>query len=236
MHPDRLVLQRLHPVRMTRAAAHAFGESLARTHAAGAEAFGAPPPGRPAHGWIGRQAMTMVATPTWGRFYAEQRVLPFARAAARRGTARPTRPARRRAGGRPVAGRRSRRRPAAGPAARRPVGGQRRGHGVGRRAGRPGRARRSRPHRPGHAGRSSACPSCRRCWTPTPSSPGWTVAGATSSGCTSCTRCSCTPSATARATGRQQNGPPSSTPAEPTAGTTRTCCRASGGGATCGSP
>jgi fructosamine-3-kinase len=89
LHPDRLVLERLHPVRMTRAAAHAFGEALARTHAAGAPAFGAPPPGRPPHGWIGRQPMSMVPTPTWGRFYAEQRVLPFARAAARRGTLSP---------------------------------------------------------------------------------------------------------------------------------------------------
>ena len=86
VHPDRLVLERLHPVRLTRAAAHAFGEALARTHAAGADAFGAPPPGRPPHGWIGRQAMSMVPTTTWGRFYAEQRLLPFAREAARRGT------------------------------------------------------------------------------------------------------------------------------------------------------
>ena len=86
VHPDRLVLERLHPVRLTRATAHAFGNALARTHAAGADAFGAPPPGRPPHGWIGRQAMSMVPTTTWGRFYAEQRVLPFAREAARRGT------------------------------------------------------------------------------------------------------------------------------------------------------
>ncbi|SDT36290.1 Fructosamine-3-kinase [Friedmanniella luteola] len=85
LHTDRLVLERLHPVAMTRAAARAFGEALARTHAAGAEAFGSPPPGRPEQGWIGRQRMAMEPTPTWGRFYAEQRVLPFARAAAARG-------------------------------------------------------------------------------------------------------------------------------------------------------
>ncbi|GAA1434225.1 fructosamine kinase family protein [Microlunatus lacustris] len=89
VHADRLVLERLHPVPMTRAAAQAFGTALARTHAAGADAFGAPPPGRPERGWIGRQTMAMVPTPTWGRFYAEQRVLPFARAAARRGTLGP---------------------------------------------------------------------------------------------------------------------------------------------------
>jgi fructosamine-3-kinase len=90
VRPDRLVLERLHPVRMTRAAAHAFGEALARTHAAGAVAFGAPPPGRPERGWIGRQPQTMRPTPAWGRFYAEQRVLPFAHAAARRGTLGPS--------------------------------------------------------------------------------------------------------------------------------------------------
>ncbi|GAA1827181.1 fructosamine kinase family protein [Microlunatus capsulatus] len=85
---DRLVLQRLHPIRMTRTAARELGAALALTHAAGADAFGTPPPGRPPQGWIGRQPMSMVPTPTWGRFYAEQRVLPFARAAARRGTLR----------------------------------------------------------------------------------------------------------------------------------------------------
>ena len=86
---DRLVLERLHPVPMTQTAARALGGALARTHAAGAEAFGAPPPGRPERGWIGRQTMSMVPTPTWGRFYAEQRVLPFARAAESRGTLGP---------------------------------------------------------------------------------------------------------------------------------------------------
>ena len=79
--PDRIVLARLTPDRPSRAAADDFGRALARTHAAGAEAFGSPPPGVAGDGYIGRQPMTLRPTATWGAFYADQRVLPYARAA-----------------------------------------------------------------------------------------------------------------------------------------------------------
>jgi fructosamine-3-kinase len=81
VQPDQLVLEELRPSRPTRTAAAAFGQALARTHAAGAAAFGQPPAGWSGDGYIGRQRMTLDPTPTWGAFYAEQRVLPYARAA-----------------------------------------------------------------------------------------------------------------------------------------------------------
>ena len=74
-------LERLHPARPTRAAAEAFGRALAVTHAAGAAAFGQPPDGWTRPGYIGRQRMSMQPEDAWGRFYAEQRMLPFARRA-----------------------------------------------------------------------------------------------------------------------------------------------------------
>ena len=77
----RIVLDRLETTRPTAAAAEAFGRALARTHAAGAPAFGSPPEGWEGDGFIGRQRMTMRPTDTWGVFYAEQRVLPYAREA-----------------------------------------------------------------------------------------------------------------------------------------------------------
>jgi len=77
----KIVLDRLDTVRPTPAAAEAFGRALARTHAAGAPAFGAPPAGWVGDGFIGRQRMSMRADEHWGTFYAEQRVLPYAREA-----------------------------------------------------------------------------------------------------------------------------------------------------------
>jgi fructosamine-3-kinase len=79
--PDHIVLGRVTPTRPTRDAAEAFGRALAVTHAAGAEAFGAPPDGWSGEGYIGRQPLSMRSTATWGQFYAEQRVLPYARRA-----------------------------------------------------------------------------------------------------------------------------------------------------------
>jgi fructosamine-3-kinase len=79
--PEHIVLERVTPTRPTRDAAEAFGRALAVTHAAGAEAFGAPPNGWSGDGYIGRQPLSMRLTATWGRFYAEQRVLPYARRA-----------------------------------------------------------------------------------------------------------------------------------------------------------
>lgn len=83
--PERLVLRRLVPTRPDRAAASAFGAALAATHAAGAPAFGAPPAGWEGDGYIGTQPLSLRPASTWGRFYAEQRMLPYADAAARIG-------------------------------------------------------------------------------------------------------------------------------------------------------
>lgn len=82
---DRIVLERLQPGRPAHRAAADFGRALHLTHQAGAEAFGSPPPGRRASGYIGRQPMAMRPTAHWGTFYAEQRTLPYARAAYERG-------------------------------------------------------------------------------------------------------------------------------------------------------
>lgn len=62
-------------------AARAFGAALARTHAAGAVAWGAPPDGWTGPTFIGRQSMSCRPAPTFGGFYAEQRVLPYLRKA-----------------------------------------------------------------------------------------------------------------------------------------------------------
>lgn len=82
---DRIVLERLRTGAANAAAATAFGRALARTHAAGADAFGSPPDGMPGDAYIGRQRMRTDPEPRWGAFYAEQRVLPFAREAQRIG-------------------------------------------------------------------------------------------------------------------------------------------------------
>jgi fructosamine-3-kinase len=81
MSPEQIVLERVTATRPTREAAKAFGRALAVTHAAGADAFGAPPDGWSGDGYIGRQRMSMRPAARWGQFYAEQRVLPYARRA-----------------------------------------------------------------------------------------------------------------------------------------------------------
>ncbi|MEZ3156350.1 fructosamine kinase family protein [Microbacterium sp. BWR-S6Y] len=72
-----IVLERVAEVRPTIEAAEAFGAALAVTHAAGAEAFGAAPPGWEGDIFIGRRAQPAVPRATWGAFYAAQRVEPF---------------------------------------------------------------------------------------------------------------------------------------------------------------
>lgn len=74
-------LERLEVSRPTRAAAKDFGQALAVTHAAGAAAYGQPPDGWSGDGYIGQQRMSLRPDDAWGRFYAEQRMLPFARRA-----------------------------------------------------------------------------------------------------------------------------------------------------------
>lgn len=82
---DHIELEAVPEGRPTTAAAESFGRALAATHAAGAEAFGAPAAGWHGGAWIGRQPQPNEPTPTWGVFYAEQRVRPFVRAAVDRG-------------------------------------------------------------------------------------------------------------------------------------------------------
>ena len=82
---DHIDLARLHRSSPTAAAAEALGRGLAVTHGLGAPAFGSPPPGWVGDGWIGRQVQSNEPTESWGLFYAEQRVRPFVRSAARAG-------------------------------------------------------------------------------------------------------------------------------------------------------
>ena len=74
---DHIDLRRLDHAAPDGSSARAFGAALARMHAAGADAFGAPPAGFTGTTFIGSREQPSVPTPTWGRFYAEQRVLPF---------------------------------------------------------------------------------------------------------------------------------------------------------------
>ena len=81
VNKDQIVLEQLEPARPERTAAEVFGHALAVTHAAGAAAYGQPPDGWDGDGYIGQQPMMLRPTPTWGRFYAEQRMLPYAQLA-----------------------------------------------------------------------------------------------------------------------------------------------------------
>jgi fructosamine-3-kinase len=78
-------LRRLTPTAPTAGAARELGVRLARTHAAGAEAYGAGPPGWDGDGFFGplEQPLRMVLGRwhTWGRFFGEARVAPLVRAA-----------------------------------------------------------------------------------------------------------------------------------------------------------
>ncbi|MEX3517016.1 fructosamine kinase family protein [Corynebacterium camporealensis] len=73
--------EKVREVAPTADAAREFGAELARMHAAGAPAFGAPPEGWEGKNFIGRVEQACEPTDDWGEFYAEQRVLPFAREA-----------------------------------------------------------------------------------------------------------------------------------------------------------
>jgi len=66
-------------------AAERFGRGLAALHATGAPAFGAPPPGGPVHAWIGDARMVNETGDQWPSWYAEHRVLPYARRAREQG-------------------------------------------------------------------------------------------------------------------------------------------------------
>jgi fructosamine-3-kinase len=88
-HDDTsLTLEPLATASPARAAAREFGQRLARTHDAGADAFGAPPDGWTGPGYFGplQQPLPMSysAHDRWGRFYANERLAPMAERAAPR--------------------------------------------------------------------------------------------------------------------------------------------------------
>ena len=77
---DHLDLRRLTFVNPDPAMAEAFGAALARTHDAGATAFGSPPTGWEGDGFLGPVSellpLPLRPTDTWGEFFAGQRLLP----------------------------------------------------------------------------------------------------------------------------------------------------------------
>ncbi|NAZ87080.1 phosphotransferase [Kineococcus sp. T90] len=86
LHGEEMVLDLVPEVPATAAAAEAFGRALAATHAAGADRFGAPPPGVAGDAWIASLPLPMSTDPgPWGAFYARRRLQPYLRAARERG-------------------------------------------------------------------------------------------------------------------------------------------------------
>jgi len=77
---DMLVIEMLPPGAPAAAAARDLGAGLARLHAAGAPSFGAPWPG-----YIAGLPLPNDAGTNWGAWYAEHRILPYARIARDRG-------------------------------------------------------------------------------------------------------------------------------------------------------
>jgi fructosamine-3-kinase len=86
VHPDRIELPRLTETGASPSAAEDLGRRLAVTHGAGAPAFGSPPDGWEGPGWIGSIPLPYGSFRTWGAFYAERRLLPYARSAADAGS------------------------------------------------------------------------------------------------------------------------------------------------------
>ncbi|MFG2125175.1 fructosamine kinase family protein [Streptomyces sp. NPDC048710] len=89
-HDERwMVTERVPTGRPDGTAALRFGHALAALHAAGAPAFGAPPPGGPEEAYIGLAPMRNTPGEDWPGWYAEHRVLPYLRGAVDAGTLRP---------------------------------------------------------------------------------------------------------------------------------------------------
>jgi fructosamine-3-kinase len=86
VRPGTIELEEIVEARPTADAAAAFGAALARTHAAGAAAFGSPPHGYTGPTFIGRRPLTTARQTRWGRFYARDRVLPYLAEAVKTGT------------------------------------------------------------------------------------------------------------------------------------------------------
>jgi fructosamine-3-kinase len=70
--PDCLIVSWVEPGRPTAEAAEAFGRRLAKTHAAGADGFGAEQ-----DGYIGTLPLPNRPAPTWPEFFAVRRILPY---------------------------------------------------------------------------------------------------------------------------------------------------------------
>lgn len=79
---DSITLAQVITTNPTPAAAACFGSQLARTHDAGADAFGIGPDGWSGDGFIGNAPLSLHPHASWGEFYAAERVLPYARTAA----------------------------------------------------------------------------------------------------------------------------------------------------------
>lgn len=75
--PGRIELERVQQAAPTQDAARRFGAGLAKTHLAGASAFGAPPDGWEGPVFLGRRGLPLAHETSWGAFYARDRVLPF---------------------------------------------------------------------------------------------------------------------------------------------------------------
>jgi fructosamine-3-kinase len=72
--------------RLDAAGEEELGRGLARVHAAGAAAFGAPPPGAPLAGLrLGAVELPAATGDDWPAFYAQHRIAPLVREAAARG-------------------------------------------------------------------------------------------------------------------------------------------------------
>jgi len=88
VQPGRIELERIEDGSPSRRDARAFGAALARTHAAGADAFGAAPAGHDGPLYIGKRPLPSADEASWGRFYARDRVLPYLAIAERAGSVR----------------------------------------------------------------------------------------------------------------------------------------------------
>jgi fructosamine-3-kinase len=88
--PEALVISMIPPGRATPEAAFGFGTDLARLHAAGAAAFGAPWPGFIASLPLDNSPLSPPESPLdWAQWYAQRRLLPFLSRAVDAGALRP---------------------------------------------------------------------------------------------------------------------------------------------------
>ena len=72
-----ITVERVRRITPTPEAAQDFGRALVRTHDAGADGFGAAPEGYTGPCFIADLPMSTDPMPTWGEFYARQRVMPY---------------------------------------------------------------------------------------------------------------------------------------------------------------